>query len=294
MKRPGPDRTRTGRAPRSWHDVRGLALRGKDQVSKGDLSDQQLLRYSRQILLPDVDVDGQLRLARARVLILGMGGLGSPVAMYLAGAGVGQLVLVDPDTVDTSNLHRQILHGVSDIGRAKVDSARDALAARNPDPEIVTFGHKLDEEQLLAQVELADVVVDGSDNFACRVAVNRACVQTRTPLVYGAVVGLEGQASVFRKDQDDSPCYQCLYSDLEQDGQGSNFENCSGQGVLGPVAGLIACIQATEALKILLDLGQGLQGRLLLLDARSMNLRSFRLARDPGCSVCSVAGSAKA
>jgi molybdopterin/thiamine biosynthesis adenylyltransferase len=259
-------------------------------VKTADLNDQQLLRYSRQILLPDIDVDGQLRLAAARVVILGMGGLGSPVAMYLAGAGVGQLVLVDPDIVESSNLHRQILHGTQNLGQPKVDSAASALAARNPDPEVITFAHKLDQAQLLEQVTLADVVVDGSDNFACRVAVNRACVQTRTPLVYGAVVGLEGQASVFRADLDNSPCYNCLYSDLEQDAQGgSAFENCSGQGVLGPVAGMVGCIQATETLKILLGLGQGLEGRLLLIDARAMNFRSFSLSRDPDCSVCGEA-----
>lgn len=262
-------------------------------MSMVDLNDEQLLRYSRQILLPDVDLEGQQRLAGSRVLILGMGGLGSPVAMYLAGAGVGQLVLVDPDTVETSNLHRQLLHNTATLGQPKVDSARAALAARNPDPEIITFAHKLDDMALREQVQLADVVVDGSDNFACRVAVNQVCVDTRTPLVYGAVVGLEGQASVFRADLEDSPCYNCLYSDLDQTIEGehqrSAFENCSGQGVLGPVAGIVGCIQATETLKILLGLGDTLQGRLLLLDARSMNFRSFRLARDPSCKVCGVA-----
>jgi molybdopterin/thiamine biosynthesis adenylyltransferase len=264
-------------------------------VSNIDLNDEQLLRYSRQILLTDIDLEGQQRLLGSRVLILGMGGLGSPVAMYLAGAGVGQLVLVDPDTVDASNLHRQLLHRTDTLGQPKVDSARAALAARNPDPQIITFSHKLEEVALREQVQLADVVVDGSDNFACRVAVNQVCVDTRTPLVYGAAVGLEGQASVFRADLEDSPCYNCLYSDLDQvlqdEQQRSDFENCSGQGVLGPVAGIVGCIQATETLKILLGLGDTLQGRLLLLDARAMDFRSFRLARDPGCKVCGVASA---
>lgn len=259
-------------------------------MSSIELNDQQLLRYSRQILLSDIDLEGQQKLAESRVLVLGMGGLGSPVATYLAGAGVGRLVLVDPDEVDISNLHRQFLHSTGSLGESKVESARQALSARNPDVELVGFAKKLDEQSLLEQVRLADVVVDGTDNFASRVMVNKACVATRTPLVYGAVVGLEGQASVFRADRDDSPCYNCLYADLDKAGSGeqqqSSFENCSGQGVLGPVAGIIGCIQATEAIKVLLKLGDSLQGRLLMLDARSMSFRSFVLKRDPECSVC--------
>lgn len=254
------------------------------------LSDEQLLRYSRQIFLPEVDEEGQQRLAQARVLVLGLGGLGSPVALYLAGAGVGQLVLVDPDQVELSNLHRQILHRTESVGTPKTESARAALHALNPEVQVITHTGKLDESDLLDEVGLADVVVDGTDNFAARFAVNRACVRTRTPLVYAAVVGMEGQASVFRADRDDSPCYSCLYQDLDQHpdaGQpGSNWENCSGQGVLGPVAGIISCIQATEALKLLLGIGDSLQGRLLLLDARSMEFQSFRLNKDPHCQVC--------
>lgn len=259
-------------------------------MSTVDLNDEQLLRYSRQILLSDIDVEGQQTLAAARVLVLGMGGLGSPVAMYLAGAGVGQLVLVDPDLVEISNLHRQFLHDTRMLGKLKVESARQTLSARNPDVNIITLAKRLDESALLEQIELADVVVDGTDNFATRVMVNKVCVATRTPLIYGAVVGLEGQASVFRADRDDSPCYNCLYADLDQAGAGeqeqSSFENCSGQGVLGPVAGIIGCIQATEAIKVLLGLGDSLQGRLLMLDARAMTFRSFALTRNSQCKVC--------
>lgn len=258
-----------------------------------DLTDDQLLRYSRQILLSDIDLEGQQKLAASRVLVLGMGGLGSPVATYLAGAGVGKLVLVDPDVVEISNLHRQFLHSTHTLGELKVESARQALSASNPDVELITFSERLDETALAEQISLADVVVDGTDNFATRVMVNKACVAMRTPLVYGAVVGLEGQASVFRGDRDDSPCYNCLYADLDKarsEDQQSSFENCSGQGVLGPVAGIIGCIQATEAIKVLLELGDSLQGRLLLLDARSMNFRSFVLRRNPECSVCGAAG----
>ena len=263
-------------------------------MSSVDLDDEQLLRYSRQILLSDIDLEGQQRLAVSRVLVLGMGGLGSPVAMYLAGAGVGQLVLVDPDVVEISNLHRQFLHSTQSLGESKVESARETLSARNPDVELITFFERLDEAALLEQIGLADVVVDGTDNFATRVMVNKACVTMRTPLVYGAVVGLEGQASVFRADRDDSPCYNCLYADLDkaraEEQPQSSFENCSGQGVLGPVAGIIGCIQATEAIKVLLELGDSLQGRLLMLDARAMSFRSFVLTRDPECSVCGASG----
>lgn len=262
-------------------------------MSSVDLNDQQLLRYSRQILLSDIDLEGQQKLAESRVLVLGMGGLGSPVATYLAGAGVGQLVLVDPDVVEISNLHRQFLHSTLTLGESKVESALQTLSARNPDVDYLVFDKKLDETDLLEQIKLADVVVDGTDNFATRVMVNKACVATGTPLVYGAVVGLEGQASVFRADREDSPCYNCLYADLDkarpEDSPRSSFENCSGQGVLGPVAGIIGCIQATEAIKVLLELGDSLQGRLLMLDARSMDFRSFVLKRNPECSVCGPA-----
>lgn len=265
----------------------------KDPRTPGDtatLTDEQLLRYSRQIVLPDVDEEGQHRLAASRVLVLGLGGLGSPVATYLAAAGVGQLVLVDPDSVDVSNLHRQILHRTATVGMRKTDSARASLSALNPDVDIVTHASRLHGDDLRDAVAGVDLVVDGTDNFESRFELNRACVALRKPLVYGAVVGLEGQASVFRNDRDDSPCYACLYQDVaghpDESRPTSSWENCSGQGVLGPVAGLIGCIQATEALKVLLGLDSGLSGRLLLVDARSMEFRSFQLRKNPGCSVC--------
>ena len=254
------------------------------------VSNEQLRRYSRQIVLPEVDEAGQERLGRSSVMVLGLGGLGSPVATYLAGAGVGRLVLVDPDRVDVSNLHRQILHRTGGVGTAKTDSARDTLAALNPEVEIVTHACRLRGDALREAVAGVDLVVDGTDNFESRFELNRACVDLRRPLVYGAVVGMEGQASVFRNERDDDPCYACLYQDVAGysggSGSTSNWENCSGQGVLGPVAGLIGCIQAAEALKLLLGMASSLAGRLLLVDARSMEFRSFQLRRDPACGAC--------
>jgi adenylyltransferase/sulfurtransferase len=243
------------------------------------LEDQQLLRYSRQIMLPDVDVAGQQRLLDSRVLVIGAGGLGSPVAMYLAAAGVGQLVLVDFDEVALSNLQRQILHGSHDLGRPKVDSARDTLAVINPEVMVTAINQKLEGDALLAEVAKADVVVDASDNFATRFAVNDACVAARKPLVSGAAIRMEGQVSVFHNERPDSPCYRCLYRD-----EGELAQTCSENGVLAPVVGIIGTIQATEVLKVLLGVGDTLDGRLLLLDALSMEWRSMRLRKDPACS----------
>jgi adenylyltransferase/sulfurtransferase len=254
------------------------------------LTDPQLLRYSRQIFLPEIDEAGQQRLAASRVLLLGLGGLGSPVALYLAGAGVGHLEIADPDAVDVSNLHRQVLHHMDSVGRAKTESARQAIAALNPEVQVTTHATRLTGAALRDAVARADVVVDATDNFASRFEINRACVETRTPLAYGAVVGFEGQASLFRNDRDDSPCYACLYPELEGTPEAarpvSGWENCSGQGVLGPVAGIVGCIQATETLKLLLGIGDGLQGRLLVVDARSMQFHWFELRRQESCAVC--------
>lgn len=243
------------------------------------MQDEQLLRYSRQIMLPQVDLAGQQRLLQSRVLIIGAGGLGSPVAMYLAAAGVGELVLIDFDTVDLSNLQRQILHGSHDLGRPKVESARDTLAVINPEVAVTAINGRLEGEALLAEVMLADVVVDASDNFAARFALSDACVAARKPLVSGAAIRMEGQVSVFHNERPNSPCYRCLYRD-----EGELAQTCSENGVLAPVVGIIGTIQATEVLKVLLGIGDSLDGRLLLLDALTMEWRSMRLRKDPACS----------
>ncbi|MCW8918384.1 MAG: molybdopterin-synthase adenylyltransferase MoeB [Gammaproteobacteria bacterium] len=243
------------------------------------MNDEQLLRYSRQIMLPAVDVAGQQRLLDSRVLIIGAGGLGSPVAIYLAAAGVGQLTLVDFDTVDLTNLQRQILHGSHDIGRPKVESARDSLRALNPEVRVEAINARLEGAALLAEVARADVVVDASDNFATRFAVNDACVAARKPLVSGAAIRMEGQVAVFHNERPESPCYRCLYRDEQELAQ-----TCSENGVLSPVVGIIGAIQATEVLKALLGIGETLDGRLLLLDALTMEWRSMKLRKDPACS----------
>ncbi|MHB8345856.1 MAG: HesA/MoeB/ThiF family protein [Acidiferrobacterales bacterium] len=245
------------------------------------MNDNQLLRYSRHILLPQIGFEGQQKLLGSRVLIIGVGGLGSAAALYLAASGVGQLVIADHDRVELSNLQRQIVHTTATIGQKKVRSARQALAALNPDVEITTIDARLDPDALDREVRLADACIDASDNFATRFALNRACVRQRKPLISGAAIRMEGQIAVFRADRPDSPCYRCLYKDIEE-----AEETCSENGVLGPVPGIVGSIQATETLKVLLDIGESLAGRLLLLDAMAMEWRSVRLHKDPGCPVC--------
>lgn len=245
------------------------------------MNDDQLLRYSRQILLPEFGTEAQDKLLAARVLIVGAGGLGSPVALYLAAAGVGTLVIADPDAVDVTNLQRQILHGQADIGRAKVVSARDRLAALNPETQVIALQERLEGEALRAQVERADLVIDASDNFATRYAVNAACVAARTPLVSGAAIRMEGQVAVFRPELPDSPCYRCLYRD------GAEVEQtCAENGVLAPVVGIVGSLQAMEAIKLLTGIGDTLCGRLLIIDAKRMDIRTLKLRRDPACPVC--------
>lgn len=246
------------------------------------MDDQQLLRYSRQIMLPQVDYAGQRRLAAGHALVIGAGGLGSPVALYLAAAGVGRLTLVDFDTVDLSNLQRQILHGTADIGRPKVTSAADHLARLNPLVEVVQVNDRLEADALAERIAAADVVVDASDNFATRFALNAACHAARRPLVSGAAIRFEGQVTVFDPRRADSPCYRCLYRE-----EGELEERCSEAGIFTPVVGIIGSIQATEALKLLLGIGEPLVGRLMLLDATTMEWRSVRLRKDPSCPVCS-------
>lgn len=257
-----------------------------DEAARRVISDEQLLRYSRQIFLPDIDMTGQERLLNSRAVIFGMGGLGSPAGMYLASSGVGELVLVDPDEVELSNLQRQIVHRNDALGRPKVESAAETLATLNPDIRVRSVGRKLSGVDLDAVVREADVVLDGTDNFDARFAINEACVRQKRPLVSAAVVRLEGQVSVYRLDRPDAPCYQCLYQDI-----GEPPQNCAENGVLGSVAGLMGCIQATEAIKLLLGFGETLDGRLLLVDARSMEFQTVRLRKDPECPVCARAES---
>ena len=246
------------------------------------MNDEQLLRYSRQIMLPQFDIAGQQHLLHSHALIIGLGGLGSPVAMYLAAAGVGELTLVDFDEVDLSNLQRQIIHGQSDLKRPKVDSAADTLRELNPEIRINTVNKKLDDAALTQAVQQADVVIDASDNFATRFAINRACVHTHTPLVSGAATRLEGQVTVFPNTLgEESPCYRCLYEDIPE-----TEARCSETGVLASLVGIIGSIQATEAIKLLSGLGTPLTGRLLTLDASTLEFREIRLRRDPQCPIC--------
>jgi len=244
------------------------------------MDDEQLLRYSRQIMLPEIGFEGQQKLLKSRVLIIGLGGLGSPAAMYLAAAGVGELVLVDFDQVDLSNLQRQIIHTSNSIGQPKVESARDTLANINPNCHIHCINKQLDGEALSEQAAQADLVVDASDNFATRFALNEVCVATQTPLISGAAIRMEGQVSVFTGKPGD-PCYRCLYGDgIEVE------QTCSENGVLAPVVGIIGSIQATEAIKVLTGAGTPLKGKLLILDALHMQWRTLKLSADPNCPVC--------
>lgn len=243
------------------------------------MDDEALLRYSRQIMLPQVDAAGQERLLDAHALIIGAGGLGSPVAMYLAAAGIGHIALSDFDTVDLSNLQRQIVHDGNSLGRPKVDSAADRLRALNPGIEITAINEALQGDALAQRVAWADVVVDCSDNFGTRFALNEVCVEKGKPLVSGAVIRMEGQIATFL-NHGDGPCYRCLYRD-----ENELAETCTQTGVLAPLPGIVGSIQATEAMKVILGM-ETLEGRLLLLDAVPMEFRSIRLKKDPDCPVC--------
>lgn len=250
-------------------------------LTHAGLSDEELLRYSRQILVQHVDIDGQLRLKASRVLIVGLGGLGSPVALYLAASGVGELHLADFDSVDLTNLQRQIVHDSHSVGQSKVDSAMTRLAALNPEVRLVAHRQALDADSLAAAVAAVDLVLDCCDNFSTREAVNAACVAARKPLVSGAAIRLEGQLSVFDSRNVQSPCYHCLY------GHGSDEElTCSEAGVVGPLVGLVGSLQALEALKLLAGFGEPMVGRLLLIDALGSRFRELKVRRDPACAVC--------
>jgi len=245
------------------------------------LQDEQLLRYSRQIFLPEIDVAGQQKLLDSRVLILGLGGLGSPVAMYLASSGIGTLALADFDEVDLGNLQRQIVHGTSDIGTQKVASAAKRLHELNPEITLLELPEKLDEASLQKQVIEADVVIDCTDNFESRFIINRVCQQQKTPLVSGAAVGFGGQLAVFDFASNTTPCYQCLYP-----AEGPDGDHCADTGVLGPVVGVIGSLQASEALKILLRIGQSLAAKLLLFDALETRWHTVNIPADPACPIC--------
>lgn len=250
------------------------------------MNDQQLLRYSRHILLPQIGVEGQERLLAARALVVGAGGLGSPAALYLASAGVGTIALADGDSVDLTNLQRQILHRSRSIGRPKAESGRDALAEINPGCTVIPIAQRLTGERLEEEVDAADVVVDCCDNFATRHAVNRACVKSGKPLVSGAAIRFEGQVAVFDPREPASPCYHCLFPE----GEDVEEVRCAVMGVFAPLTGIVGSTQAAEALKLLIGCGQSLAGRLLLLDGLAMEWRSIAIPRDPGCAVCGRSG----
>jgi len=248
------------------------------------MNDQQLLRYSRHILLDDIDIAGQEKFLAAHALIVGAGGLGSPVAMYLASAGVGRITLVDNDTVDLTNLQRQILHTSERVGQAKVSSGKTAMAQINPEIDIIALAERADQARLQQLVAAADVVIDCSDNFATRQAINRACVRLKVPLVSGAAIQFDGQISVFDPRSETSPCYACLFPPDRE------FEEvaCSTMGVFAPLVGIIGSMQAAEALKLIAGIGSSLAGVLLMLDARSMEWTRIGVARDAGCPVCAA------
>jgi molybdopterin/thiamine biosynthesis adenylyltransferase len=255
------------------------------QAGKGDnhtMNDDQLLRYSRHVLLDDIGIEGQTRLLHAHALVIGAGGLGSPVALYLGTAGVGRITVADHDSVDLTNLQRQIAHNLSRVGQSKADSVRQSIAAINPDVQVHALRRRADAASLEHWVAEADVVLDCSDNFATRHAVNAACVHHRKPLVSGAAIGFDGQISVYDTRDAQTPCYACLFP------PGAAFEEaaCATMGVFAPLVGIIGSMQAAEALKLLAGVGNSLAGRLLMLDARTMHFDEVRIARQDACPVC--------
>ncbi|OIR19322.1 molybdopterin-synthase adenylyltransferase [mine drainage metagenome] len=246
------------------------------------MNDEQLLRYSRHILLQEIGIEGQQRLRDGRVLLIGLGGLGSPAALYLAASGVGQLTLCDHDTVDFSNLQRQIIHRTGMVGESKVVSAQAALREINPEVECVALPIRADEARLYELAAQADVVLDCSDNFATRYAVNRACLAQRKPLVSGAAIQFHGQVAVFDYRRDGAPCYNCLFP---EDSEAEELR-CATTGVFSPLVGIIGTLQAAEALKLLIGIERGLSGKLLSVNALDMNILRTNLSRDPACRAC--------
>jgi len=246
------------------------------------VDDQELLRYSRHILLSQIGIEGQERLTAARVLVIGAGGLGSPAALYLASAGIGTLAIADADTVDLTNLQRQIIHRTAAIGQPKVASARQTLAEINPGSNVIALQERLAGERLAQEVASAAVVLDCSDNFATRHAVNRACVKLARPLVSGAAIRFDGQVAVFDSRRETAPCYHCLFPEADD----VEEVRCATMGVFAPLVGIIGAMQAAEALKLIIGCGESLAGRLLLLDGLAMEWRSIAVPRDPACPVC--------
>ena len=252
------------------------------------MNDQQLLRYSRHILLDDIGIDGQQRLLDAHALVIGAGGLGSPVALYLASAGIGTITLVDDDDVDLTNLQRQIMHTTERVGQPKALSGKTALAAINPDVEVIALIERADGARLAELIAAATVVLDCTDNFTTRHAINRACVAAKVPLVSGAAIRFDGQVSVFDARDAASPCYACLFP---PDGQFDEI-NCATMGVFAPLVGIIGAMQAAEALKLVAGIGVSLAGRLLLFDGRHAEWTSIGVARDAACAVCGTHAAA--
>lgn len=244
------------------------------------MNDQDLLRYSRQIILPEVGIEGQQALLDSTILLIGVGGLGSPSAMYLAAAGAGHLIIADFDKVELSNLQRQVIHHTDDIGAFKVDSAKVKMQGINPDIKITTV-KDLDKSNLNAWVARSDIVLDGTDNFNTRFKINQACVEEKIPLVSAAVIRFEGQLSVFKGYEADQPCYQCLYSV-----EGNSDENCTDNGILAPVAGMLGTLQALQAIKTILNLGEQLVGKLMVIDALNLSFRNVAINKDTSCTIC--------
>ena len=247
------------------------------------MNDHELLRYSKQIMLPQIDVEGQQKIIDSTMLIIGMGGLGSPTALYLAAAGVGHIVIADFDQVELSNLQRQIIHSTSDIGDDKVNSAKAKLLELNPNIKVTVANEIMHSDNLASLIKDVDVVLDGTDNFESRFEINKACVECHKPLISAAVIRFEGQISVFKGYKVDQPCYQCLYSE-----EGNGRESCVENGVLAPVVGLVGTIQALQAIKVLLGLGEQLCGELLLIDGLDLSFRKVKIVRDSDCPICGL------
>ena len=247
------------------------------------MNDHELLRYSKQIMLPQIDIEGQQKINDSKMLIIGVGGLGSPAALYLAAAGVGHIVIADFDQVELSNLQRQIIHSTSDIGDDKVNSAKSKLLELNPNITVTVANEIMHSDNLAFLIKDVDIVLDGTDKFESRFEINKACVECHKPLISAAVIRFEGQISVFKGYEVDQPCYQCLYSE-----QGDGRESCVENGVLAPVAGLVGTIQALQAIKVLLGLGEQLCGELLLIDGLDLSLRKVKIVKEPECPICGL------